>query len=126
MVGRALPQLGERAASREAFGSELARKDLVRAAVAESRMEITQARLLTMHAARLIDTRGGKGARQAIAMIKVVAARVARAAAADRAIQAHGGAGVCQTTPLAQAQRRAHAAARGRAGRGASAASRQD
>ena len=102
LAERCLQLMCERAASREAFGSELARKDLVRAAVAESRMEITQARLLTMHAARLIDTRGGKGARQAIAMIKVVAARVA-CAVADRAIQAHGGAGVCQTTPLAQA-----------------------
>ena len=101
LAERCLTLLCERAADRVAFGSELARKDLVRAAVAESRMEIAQARLLTLHAAHLIDTVGPKGARQAIAMIKVIAPRVG-CAVADRAIQVHGGAGVSQDTPLAQ------------------------
>ena len=100
LAERCLTLMCTRAADRVAFGSELARKDLVRAAIAESRMEIAQARLLTLHAAHLIDTAGAKGARQAIAMIKVIAPRVG-CAVADRAIQVHGGAGVSQDTPLA-------------------------
>lgn len=102
LAERGLKLLCERAASRSAFGAELARKDLVRAQVAESRMEIDQARLLTLTAAHKMDQGGNKAARKEIAMIKVVAPRAA-CAVLDRAIQVHGGAGVSQDFPLAAA-----------------------
>jgi acyl-CoA dehydrogenase len=73
----------------------------VREAIAESRMEIEQARLLTLKTAWMIDTVGAKGARSEIAAIKVVAPRVC-CNVIDRAIQVHGGAGVSQDTPLAE------------------------
>jgi len=97
---RALELMCERAASRVAFGKELARQGVVQQQIAESRIEIEQARLLTLKAAWLIDRYGAKGARTEIAAIKVIAPRVALAVV-DRAIQVHGGAGVSDDFPLA-------------------------
>jgi len=85
-----------------AFGKALAEQGTIRADIAASRMEIEQARLLTLKAAYLMDTVGNKAARTEIAMIKVVAPNVALRVL-DRAIQAHGGAGVSQDTFLAGA-----------------------
>ena len=97
---RALKLMCERAVSRTAFGKELARQGVVQTAIAESRMEIEQARLLTLKAAWMIDNVGARGARTEIAAIKVVAPRVALNVI-DRAIQVHGGAGVSDDFPLA-------------------------
>ena len=99
---RMLELMCRRAASRTAFGKTLAEQGTVRLAIAQSRIEIDQARLLTLAAARAIDEGGAKGARKEIAMIKVVAPTMALAVI-DRAIQIHGGAGVCQDFPLAKA-----------------------
>jgi len=98
---RALQYLCERAASRVAFGKELARQGVVQQQIAESRMEIEQARLLTLKTAWLIDKVGARGARTEIAAIKVIAPRVALNVL-DRAIQVHGGAGVSDDFPLAR------------------------
>jgi len=97
---RALKLMCERAVSRVAFGQELARQGVVQQAIAESRMEIEQARLLTLKAAWMIDNVGARGARTEIAAIKIVAPRVALNVI-DRAIQVHGGAGVSDDFPLA-------------------------
>jgi acyl-CoA dehydrogenase len=99
---RALEAMCKRVQARVAFGKALAEQGTIRAAIAESRMEIEQARLLTLKAASVMDTVGNKGARAEIAMIKVVAPNVALRVL-DRAIQAHGGAGVSQDTFLAGA-----------------------
>jgi len=99
---RVLELMCRRATSRVAFGKTLAEQGTVRLAIAQSRIEIDQARLLVMAAARAIDESGAKGARKQIAMIKVVAPNMALAVI-DRAIQIHGGAGVCQDFPLAKA-----------------------
>jgi acyl-CoA dehydrogenase len=99
---RALEAMCRRALSRVAFGKTLAEMGTIRAAIAESRMEIEQARLLTLKAAWMMDHTGNKEARAEIAMIKVVAPNVALRVL-DRAIQAHGGAGVCQDFELAAA-----------------------
>jgi acyl-CoA dehydrogenase len=99
---RVLEMMCRRAASRVAFGRTLAEQGTVRHAIAQSRIEIDQARLLVMAAARAIDDGGAKAARKQIAMIKVVAPNMALAVI-DRAIQIHGGAGVCQDFPLAKA-----------------------
>jgi len=101
MAERALELMVDRASSREAFGGPLADQGLVRAAIAESRMQIDQARLLVLETAHQIDTVGAKAARGRVAAIKVVAARTA-CDVIDRAIQVHGGAGVSQDTPLAR------------------------
>ncbi len=101
MAERALELLVERARTREAFGGPLSDQGLVQAAIAESRMQIDQARLLVLETAHLIDTVGAKAARGKVAAIKVVAARAA-CDVIDRAIQVHGGAGVSQDTPLAR------------------------
>jgi acyl-CoA dehydrogenase len=98
---RALKLMCERAASRVAFGKELARQGVVQEQIAESRIEIEQARLLTLKAAWLIDNVGARGARTEIAAIKVIAPRMALNVI-DRAIQVHGGAGVSDDFPLAQ------------------------
>jgi acyl-CoA dehydrogenase len=99
---RALETMCKRVQRRVAFGKTLAEQGTIRADIAASRMEIEQARLLTLNAAYMMDTVGNKAARAEIAMIKVVAPNVALRVL-DRAIQAHGGAGVSQDTFLASA-----------------------
>jgi acyl-CoA dehydrogenase len=99
---RALETMCERVQSRVAFGKPLAEQGTLRAGIATSRMEIEQARLLTLKAAYMMDTVGNKEARAEISMIKVVAPNIALRVL-DRAIQAHGGAGVSQDTFLAAA-----------------------
>jgi acyl-CoA dehydrogenase len=99
---RALDAMCRRVKSRVAFGKPLAEQGTIRAGIAESRMEVDQARLLTLHAAHVMDTAGNKAARREIAMIKVVVPRMALQVL-DRAIQAHGGAGVCDDFALASA-----------------------
>src|SRR5258708_32601636 len=99
---RALEMMCTRVQSRVAFGKPLAEQGTIRADIALSRMEIDQARLLTLKAAHMMDTVGNKEARAEIAMIKVVAPNVTLQVL-DRAIQAHGGAGVSQDTFLAAA-----------------------
>jgi acyl-CoA dehydrogenase len=102
MAERALELTCARVKRRVAFGRPLADQGTIRAGIAESRVEIDQARLLTLRAAYLMDTAGNKAARSEIAQIKVVAPRMALRVL-DRAIQAHGGAGVCDDFPLARA-----------------------
>jgi acyl-CoA dehydrogenase len=99
---RALEMMCKRVLSRVAFGKSLAEQGTIRADIALSRMEIEQARLLTLKAAYMMDKAGNKAAKTEIAMIKVVAPNVTLRVL-DRAIQAHGGAGVCQDTFLAGA-----------------------
>ena len=100
MAERALELMCRRVSERVAFGKPIAAQGTIRADIARSRMEIEQARLLTLKAALMMDTVGNKGARAEIAMIKVVAPNVALAVL-DRAVQAHGGAGVSADFPLA-------------------------
>jgi acyl-CoA dehydrogenase len=99
---RALEAMCRRVSQRVAFGRTIAEQGTIRADIAESRIDIEQARLLTMKAAHLMDTVGNKKARGEIAMIKVVVPRMALRVL-DRAIQAHGAAGVCDDFPLASA-----------------------
>jgi acyl-CoA dehydrogenase len=99
---RALETMCKRVQARVAFGKPLAEQGTIRADIAASRMEIDQARLLTLKAAYMMDTVGNKAARSEIAMIKVVAPNMALRVL-DRAIQAHGGAGVSEDTFLAAA-----------------------
>lgn len=104
MVGlaeRALELLIARAHDRATFGTRLVDQGVVRQWIAESRMEIDMARLYILHTARLMDTAGNKAAASEIAGIKVVAPNMA-AKVVDRAMQAHGGAGLCQDFPLAR------------------------
>ena len=100
MAERALQLMCERAVSRVAFGKAVAAQGVVQEWIAEARMAIDQARLLTLKAAWMIDRYGTKSARGEIAAIKVVAPRVALDVV-DKAIQVHGGAGVSDDTPLA-------------------------
>jgi acyl-CoA dehydrogenase len=102
MAERALELMCERLASRVAFGKPIAAQGVWQERVAESRMMIEQARLLTLKAAWMMDTVGNKVARGEIAMIKVVAPNIALQIL-DWAIQAHGAAGVCDDFPLAYA-----------------------
>jgi acyl-CoA dehydrogenase len=97
---RALELMCRRVTEREAFGKPLAQQGVIQEWIADSRIEIEQARLLTMKAAWLMDTVGNKGARVEISAIKVVAPNMALRVV-DRAIQAHGGGGVSQDFPLA-------------------------
>jgi acyl-CoA dehydrogenase len=97
---RAIELTRERVESREAFGKPLAEPGVIMEWLADSRIEIEQARLLTLKAAHTMDTGGNKEARAEIAMIKVVAPNVALRVL-DRAIQAHGAAGVSDDFPLA-------------------------
>ena len=99
---RSLEALCQRVLTRVAFGKPLSEQGTIRADIAESRIEIEQARLLTLNAAHLMDTVGNKAARAEIAMIKVVAPNMALRVI-DRAIQAHGGAGVSDDFGLAAA-----------------------
>lgn len=100
MAERALDLMTERALTRVAFGEPLAKQGVVREQIAESRLEIEQARLLTLKAAWMIDRVGAKGARTEIAAIKVAAPRAALNVL-DRAIQVFGGMGVSDDVPLA-------------------------
>lgn len=100
LAERALGDLCRRVAAREAFGRPLAHHGTILADIAASRADIDQARLLCLHAAHLLDTVGAKQARQAIALIKAVAPAAALRVL-DRAIQAHGAAGLCEDYTLA-------------------------
>jgi acyl-CoA dehydrogenase len=106
LAERALETLCQRALIRTAFGKPLADQGVTRHWIAESRMEIDQARLLTLHAAQMIDEVGTKAARAAIAMIKVVAPNMAQKVV-DRAIQVCGAGGLSQDFHLAYAYARA-------------------
>jgi acyl-CoA dehydrogenase len=99
---RALEAMCRRVRARVAFGGPIAGQGTIRADIANSRMEIDQARLLTLKAADMMDKVGNKAARAEIAMIKVVAPNMALRVI-DRAIQAHGGAGVSDDFHLAKA-----------------------
>src|SRR5881397_920262 len=105
LAERTLESLCQRAMSRHAFGKSIAEQGVTRQWIAESRMEIEQSRLLTLHAAHMMDTVGNKAARREIAMIKVVAPKMAQKLV-DRAIQVHGGGGVSQDFHLAYAYAR--------------------
>ena len=98
---RALEWMCKRLKERVAFGKPLSEQGVWHERIAESRIMIDQARLLTLKAAYMMDTVGNKVAKQEIAMIKVVAPNMA-SKILDWAIQAHGGAGVCQDFGLAQ------------------------
>jgi acyl-CoA dehydrogenase len=102
LAERALASMCKRASERVAFGARLADQGVVREAIANSRIEIDQARLLTLRAADMMDKVGNKAARAEIAMIKVVAPSMALKVI-DRAVQLHGGAGVCDDFGLAAA-----------------------
>ena len=102
LAERALAYMCKRATERVAFGRALSEQGALRHEIAKSRIEIDQARLLTLQAAQAMDTIGNKESRKLIAMIKVVAPNVA-CAVIDRAIQVHGGGGVSQDFPLAYA-----------------------
>jgi acyl-CoA dehydrogenase len=97
---RALELMCRRVSDRVAFGKPIADQGVVQDWIARSRIEIDQARLLTMYAAWLMDTAGNRAARTEISAIKVVAPNVALQVV-DRAIQAHGGGGVSDDFPLA-------------------------
>ena len=99
---RALETMCKRVQNRVAFGKPLSTQGTIRADIAASRMEIEQARLLVLKAAHMMDTVGNKVARAEIAMIKVIVPGMTLRVL-DRAIQAHGGAGVSQDTFLASA-----------------------
>jgi acyl-CoA dehydrogenase len=101
MAERALEDMCARVKSRVAFGKPLAEQTVTMERIAESRIEIEQARLLTLKAAYMMDTVGNKAARKEIAMIKVAALNMATRVI-DRAIQAHGAAGVSQDFGLAR------------------------
>jgi len=102
MSERALEAMCRRVTERVAFGKPLSEQGTIRATIAASRIEIEQARLLTLKAALMMDTVGNKAARAEIAMIKVVAPNLALSVI-DRAVQAHGGAGVSDDFMLAAA-----------------------
>jgi len=100
MAERAVDLMVRRAKDRVAFGRPLAEQGVVREQIANSRLEIEQARLLVLKTAWLIDNHGSRGAATEIAGIKVIVPRMA-CTIIDRAIQLHGGAGVSDDTPLA-------------------------
>jgi acyl-CoA dehydrogenase len=100
MAERALELMCRRAVSRVAFGKPLAQQGVVQQQIAESRMAIEQVRLMVLKTAWLIDKEDARAARSEIAAIKVLAPRVA-VEVIDRAIQVHGGMGVCDDVPLA-------------------------
>lgn len=96
---RSLELMCTRVAERVTFGKPVSSYSSIRQDVAKSKCEIEQARLLTLAAADKIDRFGAKGAKDLIAMIKIVCPQMT-CDVVDRAIQAHGGLGVCQDTPL--------------------------
>lgn len=98
---RSLKMMCERSRSRVAFGKPIADQGVIRQWIAESRLAIDQARLLVVKTAWMMDTVGNKAARKEIAMIKAVVPQMALKII-DRAIQVHGGGGVCQDYPLAE------------------------
>ena len=100
LADRALELMCKRASSRMAFGRTVAQQTVTQERIAEARCMIDQARLLTLKAAWMMDVAGNKAAKAEIAMIKIVAPQMA-CQVIDWAIQAHGGAGMCQDTPLA-------------------------
>ncbi|KAB1910495.1 acyl-CoA dehydrogenase family protein [Micromonospora sp. AMSO31t] len=100
MAERALELLCGRALTRVAFGRPLAEQGVIREWIAESRVRIEQARLLVLKTAWLMDTVGNRGAHTEIQAIKIATPAMAEWVI-DKAIQAHGGAGVSQDTPLA-------------------------
>ncbi|MEX2505153.1 MAG: acyl-CoA dehydrogenase family protein [Egicoccus sp.] len=100
MAERAFDLMCERAIGREAFGQPIARQGVFQHWIAQARVKIEQARLLTLKAAHLMDTVGNKGARMEISAIKIVAPSMAEWVL-DKAIQTHGGAGFTNDTPLA-------------------------
>jgi acyl-CoA dehydrogenase len=102
LAERALELMCKRTLQRVAFGKPIARHGVTQERIAESRIMIEQARLLTLKAAYMMDTVGNKGAHGEIAMIKVVAPNIA-CEIIDWAIQAHGAAGVSDDFPLAYA-----------------------
>ena len=100
MAERAMALMVDRAKSRVAFGQRLADQGVVRELIAQSRIDIDQARLYVYKTAWLIDKHGAKGARTEVAAIKVAAPAMATKVI-DRAIEVFGGAGVSDDTPLA-------------------------
>jgi acyl-CoA dehydrogenase len=102
LAERALEAMVHRVKQRVAFGKPIAEQGSIRHDIARSRIEIDEARLLTLNAARMMDKHGNKTARKEIAMIKVAAPNMA-CRVIDRAIQAHGGAGVSGDFDLAEA-----------------------
>lgn len=100
LAERSLDLMVQRSLERVAFGKRLSEKGMVQEQIALSRIEIEQARLLVLNAAHNIDRLGNKAAKNQIAMAKIVVPRMA-CNVIDRAIQIHGGKGVCQDTPLA-------------------------
>ncbi|MDQ3088872.1 MAG: acyl-CoA dehydrogenase family protein [Acidobacteriota bacterium] len=103
MIGvaeRSLELMTKRANERTAFGKKISEQGVVRQWISEARLAIEQARLLVLKCAWLMDTVGNKAARGEIAMIKAVVPNMALKII-DRAIQTHGGGGVCQDFPLA-------------------------
>jgi acyl-CoA dehydrogenase len=99
MAERALELMVDRVQSRVAFGKPVADQSLVQHWIAQSRIRIEQARLLVLKTAWLIDTVGNQGARTEVGAIKVAVPAMTKYVV-DRAIQAHGGMGVSQLTPL--------------------------
>jgi acyl-CoA dehydrogenase len=100
LAERSLELMCRRASSRIAFGKPVAAQGVTQERIAEARCQIEQARLLTLKAAWMMDVAGNKAAKAEIAMIKVVAPNMA-CRVIDWAMQAHGGAGMCQDVPLA-------------------------
>lgn len=100
LAERSLEMMCSRAKNRSPFGKTLAEQSLIKNWIAESRCEIEQARLLVLKTAGMMDEVGNKAARREIAMIKAIVPKMALKVI-DRAIQVHGGAGVCQDFPLA-------------------------
>ena len=102
LAERALEAMVDRAKSRIVFGQPIARHGMAQEAIALSRCEIEQARLLTLSTAQALDKQGTRGARDRVAMIKIVVPRMA-CQVIDRAIQIHGGAGLCEDSFLGHA-----------------------
>ena len=102
LAERAFELMCKRANQREAFGKKISEQGVIREMIARSRIEIDQARLLTLKAADIMDKYGNKIAKKEIAMIKIVAPNMATNVI-DRAIQVHGGGGVSSEFPLAAA-----------------------